>query len=675
MTLTEARKILGLGPDEDPRPHLAEFKKARERIAEMVRSAPNETLSLRYQQGLIEFDQALAAVREYLEAIGLAPREPVTPPSLPPREKIIPTVPDDEEDFEAEAVGSHGGKPAFFIWFLIAIMGACAGGWLYLKYEESQTLQRQERIAFLERQGAIFIENRRWPEATGAFDEIEKLSPGSELAKQGRRGIEAGMTEEQTQFLAYWGGEARAAMEAARWDDAETAARTVLQKFPNDSEARELLANISTGRNAEVRKQALIAVREKIELREWDAAIAAADGMIAKNPTDPEVIALRTDAIKAREKAAADLQRARDLLKLAVARDQGQFDSQAMEWLREASILAPQDEEIAGVLEKMASYTRTLRVPGDYATPAEALAAARDRDRIVLAEGDWKGPLIVNASIELQGGGSIKTRVSCPAEEGSAITIGPNAKGVRISGITFRHETFEAGDDRYSVALVRGGHAAFLDCRFLEASGHGLIVIEGGHAEVTRCRFAENGWNGAAATGAGSILEVRESEAIENFGHGIESWDRAAVVFSKNRCEGNSRNGIHVDNGSSSATLEGNQLTGNREFGLVITSATGGSVVSNAASKNLLGGMVFRAAASGIPVSGNEITLNQGSGLVLEKGLSPDAYKDNTVTRNSSKQVMANADLMSQDESPPAGGNIPAPTIIGVEPPPPLEEP
>jgi len=670
MTLTEARKILGLGPDEDPRPHLVVFRNARERIAEMVRSAPNETLALRYQQGLIEFDQALAAVREYLEAIGLVPREPVTPSSPPEAEKIVPMVADDEEQYEDQAVRRRSSKPAFFAWFLIIALGACGGGWIYLKYEESQTLQRQERIAFLERQGAIFIENRRWPEATGAFDEIEKLSPGSELAMQGRRGIEAGMAEEQTQFLAYWGGEARAAMEAARWDDAENAARTVLQKFPNDPEARELLASIATGRSAEVRKQALIAVREKIELREWDEAIAATDGMIAKNPNDPEVIALRKEAMQAREKAAADLLRARELFQMSIARDQGQFDSQAMEWLREASILAPEDEEIAALLEKMASYTRTLRVPGDFATPAEALVEARDRDRIVLAEGDWKGPLIINAAVELQGAGSTKTRVSCPAEAGSALTIGAHAKGVRISGITFRHETFEAGDDRYSVALVRGGHAAFLDCRFLEASGHGLIVIEGGHAEVTRCRFAENGWNGAAATGPGSILEVRESEAVQNFGHGIESWDRAAVIFSKNRCEGNSRNGIHVDNGPSSATLEGNQLVANREFGLVVTSATGGSVVANTAGKNLLGGMVFRAAASGIPVSGNEMTLNQGSGLVLEKGLSPDAYKENTVTRNSSKQVMANADLMSRDESPPAGENIPAPTTIGVEPPP-----
>ena len=67
MTLTEAREILGLGPDEDPRPHLDEFRAVRERIADMVRTAPNEMLAARYQEGLVEFDRALAAVREKCE--------------------------------------------------------------------------------------------------------------------------------------------------------------------------------------------------------------------------------------------------------------------------------------------------------------------------------------------------------------------------------------------------------------------------------------------------------------------------------------------------------------------------------------------------------------------------------------------------------------------------------
>ena len=70
MKPSEARNIFGLGPDEDPRPHLAEFRLARERIAEWVRTAPNEILADRYQAGLVEFDQALAAILESLADAG-----------------------------------------------------------------------------------------------------------------------------------------------------------------------------------------------------------------------------------------------------------------------------------------------------------------------------------------------------------------------------------------------------------------------------------------------------------------------------------------------------------------------------------------------------------------------------------------------------------------------------
>src|SRR5215217_629358 len=90
MNLSEARKILGIGPDEDPRPHLQGIQEAREHIAAMVRTAPNQTLADRYQKGLIEFDQALASVREHLgvdsppaATIATVPPEPASPAAVP----------------------------------------------------------------------------------------------------------------------------------------------------------------------------------------------------------------------------------------------------------------------------------------------------------------------------------------------------------------------------------------------------------------------------------------------------------------------------------------------------------------------------------------------------------------------------------------------------------------
>lgn len=655
MKLPDAFKVLGLQAGDDPRPHLAGFRVAREHLAAMVRTAENDSLADRYQKDLIEFDQALAAMQEHLEASGLAA------PPLPSRSTASPppAAP------AADEIPPRGRGLSYVAWFLFILAVTFGGGWIYLNHERTQKeQQRLIQVASLERHGAQMVENRRWQEAAKAFAQIEGLSPGSELAARGRRSIEAGMAEEQTQFIGYWNGQALSELDAGRLDEAAAAARQVMDRYPADAEAAAVLERIAAARAGQAHATAVAAAREALNLRDWNLAIRSAQKILAATPADPDAKSILADATAALEKAAADQEKARELLKMAVARDQGQFDQQALDWLREASALAPNDPEIAANLEKLASYTRTLRVPGDFATPAEALASAHDRDRIILGAAVWKGPLFINAAVELQGAGSAETRVECAAADGSAITLGPNARGARISGITFRHESFAIGTERYSVAVLRGGRATFVDCQFSEGSGHGLAVIEGGQATVSRSRFVDNGWNGAAASGRGSSLDVRDCEALNNFEHGIESWQEAGVTLINNRCEGNSRNGIHTDNGPSGAIIEGNQLIANREFGLVLDSAGTGRISGNTARANLLGGLVIRAAAARLAVTSNQATLNQGPGLVLEKGLVAGAYSTNSAVLNNGPQVLAAADLENPTAAPDAPTDPPRARII-----------
>lgn len=680
MDLNDARKILGLAHEDDPRAHLDELRKVRESIAAMVRAAPNTTLAERYQKGLTEFDEALTVVQDYVEGEP-PPLPPVIieePPEIPPPAKTIvlgmaPAAPKvaaaDIVTPETDVVEKRPGRGLlYFLWFLVFFVGASGGAWLYVVSEEAKESQRMIRIAFLDRQGSVMVENRRWQEAATNFAEIETISPGSDVALRGRRSIEAGMGEEQTQFISYWTGQANAELEAGRLDEASAAARQVLDKHPNEKEAATILDRVVAARAGQSRIVAIAAAREALDLRRWNLAISSAQKILANSPADADAKAILADATIALKKATADQAKAAELLKLAIARDQGKFDQQALDWLREAKSLAPDNPEIAARLEKLSSYTRTLHVPGDYATPAEALENARDRDRILLSAGTWKGPLVIDAAVELQGAGFADTKVECSPENGSAITIGPGGKSVRISGISFRHEAFAVGSDRFSVALVRGGSAAFVDCRFTEASGHGLAVIEGGQATVSRSRFADNGWNGAAVIGKGSRLDVRDCEALNNFENGIESWDGATVILVHNRCEGNSRNGIHADNGAASATLVGNQLIANREFGLVVNSAGSGNISGNTARANLLGGIVIRAAAARLPVTTNQATLNQGPGLILEKGLPAASYASNSATQNSGTQVLAGMDLSGRD-TPSEPEKVPRATIIPENPP------
>lgn len=563
------------------------------------------------------------------------------------------------------------GKPrrrSFFylLWSTVFLTVALGGLWIYKNHAQGSEGERSIRIALLDRQGASFIENRRWQEATQAFTELEQISPSSDLARRGRHRIEAGMFEEQTQFIGYWTGQASVELEAGRLDESLAAARQVLDKYPNEKEAAAILDQVSKARVGQSRSTAIAAARTALDQRKWDSAISTATLLLVKSADDTEAKSILQDATTAREKAATQQKKALSLLAQATARDNGQFDQQALDWLREANSLAPDHKEISARLEKLAAYTRTLRVPEDFPNLDEALAAAHDRDRIVLGPGVWKGPLVVDTAVEIQGAGFAETTIECQPTEGSAITIGPEAKGARITGVTFRHESFAVGTARFSVALVRAGSATFVDCRFTEASGHGLAVIEGGEAIVSRSRFSSNGWDGVAAIGKTSRIEIRDCEALDNFEHGIESWDGAAVVLVNNRCEGNSRNGIHTDSGLASATIEGNQLISNREFGLVLTSAAVGKISGNTARMNFLGGFVIRTAASQLPVTRNDATLNHGPGIVLEKGLSPASYATNTVSQNQDEQMISNADLsghVPHDEEIPKATIVTPPTV------------
>ncbi len=678
MTLTEARKVLGLGPDEDPWPHMEEFGAVREKIANMVRTAPNEMLAARYQDGLVEFDRALAAVKEHLEALGLVQREedvktqdgppkekgqsvfiaanevsdssklPVfsAPQPQPPSPRSRPVVAVEHKDTPSSGKGAR--IIIIGLLLLLAVIGLA--GWGYLEVEENREMEKQARVALLERQGSVFIENRRWPEAVKAFDEIEKIDPKSDLVAIGRRSIEAGMLEEQSQLIAYWKGEAIASLEAGRWADAQVAAKTVLEKYPEEQEIIDLLGKIDIAMREEERQRSLERVRQLMKDRKFDEALSAARQLIEADESDEKSVALLNEVREAKERAEQDLARANQLLARAVESDTGEFNEQALEWLREAVSLAPDSKEILARYEKMASYTRTIRVPQDVKTVQEALAAARDRDRLVLAEGTWQGPFVVTAAVELEGVAG-KTILECPADAGSVITIQSGVQGARVSGLTIRHLSFDAGEERFSLALVTGATADFSDCRFEQGSGHGLAVIGGGAAKVLRCRFTENGWNGIAVMGAGSSLEAEGNTMRENFQNGIESWNEASVILTKNTCTANSRNGIHVDTGAGSASIRENILSENREFGMVIGSAASGEVTGNVLEQNMLGGLVLKAKAAQVVVKDNQIQNNEGPGLVLEMGMGMGMGMDqalfagNRVNGNGGKQLMSGVDF------------------------------
>ncbi|MCW1886310.1 right-handed parallel beta-helix repeat-containing protein [Luteolibacter flavescens] len=698
MTLEEARRILGLSADDDVNNRLGEFSAARERIADMVRGAPNDVLAMRYQDGLVEFDKALAVLREESEkepedvirarewmtaARGGTADEPkagpvaeagqekedksdeksaapaeaaaTTPPApAPPSpaakapepkpeagESDADPDPNAEEDEEKRSVASR-----IFSTLVILLVLTTIGGALYAWHLADQKVRTTERLAFLERMGAKMIESRRWPEATAAYDEIDHLRPGTKAAEVGRRSIEAGMVEEQEQFVGYLSGEATSAFDLGHLDVAIEAARKVLEKYPNQKEMAELLQKAEDARTTQAREALVTATSDAIQKRRWDEAEHKANQLASSFPGDPEGNALLAEIRAGRDKETRERQRARELYDAARQRDTGTFDKTAYEWLREATGLSPDDEEIAALYEKIASYTRTIQVPGDYPQLADAIASARDRDRIVVAEGTYTGPLIVDKVITLEGAGRDKTFVEVEASESTAATFSRQSSGTRVSGITFRHRGFEAGEDRFSALLVRGAEVTLTDCRAADSAGHGLAVVEAGQVSATRCLFENNGWDGVAVRGAGSRIEFSECEAVGNIGHGFDLWDGGSAAIHQSIARDNSGNGIVVGTTADNIVIGNCDLRANREYGIVVANAGSGRIHGNRCRENLIGGMAVRVTAARLIFENNVLEKNEGPGLSLERGLDPQAFSSNTATGNSGGQnVLTNGDF------------------------------
>lgn len=660
MTSDEARRILGLSAGEDPAGHLAEFAAARERIAELVRTAPNDTIALRYQDGLVEFDRALAALREELEkpdpetakrlewmaaARGCRPEDLLPPPA--PAKPAAPPVEADFPDSEPEPVPRRRSRALAVLLVLLVATGG--GGFLWVQMKEHEKLRIQERLTFLERLGGKMIDARQWPEAETAYTEIELLKPGAESARIGRRSIEAGMEEERRQFVGYWSGEAIAAFDLGRTDDAANAARKVLEKYPNEKEIADLLRKIELARSTQAREALTATVSAAIQKRRWDEAENRAKELLASFPGDPGGTALLAEIRAGRDKDARDRIRARELFAAAKVRDLGRFDQDALEWLREATALAPADPEIAALYQKMASYTRTLQVPGDFPTLPDAVAAARERDRIVVAEGTWAGPVVIDKPLTLEGAGRDRTIVEVDAAASCAATFGPGSSGSRVSGITFRHRGFDSGPNRFSALLVRGAELTLADCRVADSAGHGLAVQEAGRVAASRCLFENNGWDGVAVRGAGSRIEFSECEATGNFGHGFDLWDGGSGALHRCIARDNSANGILVDTTAADVVIGENDLRANREYGIVVSAAASGRIHGNQSRENLLGGMAVRFSAARLSFENNRLENNLGPGLALEQGLRPESFSTNLATGNGGKNTVLNADFSSAD--------------------------
>jgi parallel beta-helix repeat protein len=638
MDAEQARRVLGLQSDDDWAIHESSFQAARQQIADLVRKSPTEAMAQRYQEGLMEFDRALAFFREQ-KSLPVAPPEQADP-ALRTFDAVAETLVA-EEQAEASSVvtTSRSGSRGLLWFFLLAlVVGATLFG--LREWQNQQEAKRQLQVAQWEAEAADHLSKRRWQDALVLYQNIEALEQNSDIAVKGRRSIEAGMVEEQEQYIGYWSGEAIAAFDGSRWEEAKAAIAKVFLVQPRHEEMKALAEKITFMQSAGLRQQWKDQAQAAMDQRQWAAALPWIEKILQAEPRNDTAIAWKSAAEQGIQTERENQRRAEELYQQARSLDQGNYNPQLLELVSQAKKLAPEDQRIAALYEKVASYGRTIRVPQDYPQLQAALDAARANDRIVIEPGVYEGSFIASVAVLLEAA-SGEVILSCPAETGPALTFRSEVQGAKVSGIHFRHSSLVTETERYSAVLVAGARVSFESCRFQRAAGHGMAVIQGGEVSIEQCRFEENGWDGISVQENKSQAQIRNSVFLANIHHGIEVWNQATAVVENNRCADNCLNGILIDT-KAPVTVKANQLNSNRDYGIVLRAAGGGVVEGNRIAENLLGGMVVGAKAKGVACTRNVFGENVGPSLSLGEGLGAEAYAQNQFPSTPGKSIRLN---------------------------------
>ncbi|MCH2134777.1 MAG: right-handed parallel beta-helix repeat-containing protein [Phycisphaerales bacterium] len=236
--------------------------------------------------------------------------------------------------------------------------------------------------------------------------------------------------------------------------------------------------------------------------------------------------------------------------------------------------------------------TSVLEVPGDYATIAEAVAAANAGDTVLVGEGTWVEHMMIDKDIVLRASGAREATLIAGGSYYEGAPAGLTLEGVTpgcvIEGFTF------SGFEHWAVKFT--GDPVIRNCAF-QSNGHNAmdwgnlraVGLQGeGSPLITDCLFdrnsylAHSGANGSALFLANGSPRLENCTFTNNYTAGnCESWGGAACfhqctielvncIFEYNAVEAGSCGGSALEAGGAifadggSMTLSGCRFTGNQ---------------------------------------------------------------------------------------------------------------
>ncbi|MDP0492359.1 MAG: right-handed parallel beta-helix repeat-containing protein [Verrucomicrobiota bacterium JB023] len=610
MTYDEAAKILGLKKGETVENYRKAFDEVRKHMARLRDEADSAEKKENYQQELARFEEALAVASQH----------------GPKKSRVLQVV------LTLLVLGGLGTAAAFFLPQVI---------------DENKA---RTQAAALIPAGDKALEAHDWVKAKQIFNEALALYPKSEAAKNGLAKIEQGLETERSMKVGFIVGIAQGLMEENRWESAEKQLKLAMEMDPDNEQLLSMQARMEEGKRVAAVETLVEEIEQARREEQWEIVLEKVDQLEELDPDNAELPAFREARAEAEVILTEYAKEARMLYEQASARDQGEYDEEALELLREAQRISP-SAAASELYRKMSTYARTVKVPEEFESITEALAKVKAGDTIYIAEGTYEERLLVPSGVILEGTEG-KTVISTPATEGSAAVVTGEGEAARLVRLVFRQTGLTDEEERYPVVLIQGGNALMEDCQVEFASGHGVAVTDGGELEMIGSEVRGSSWDGVAVVGEGSLAVLNDSRLIGNMNHGLDVWDGGRASLERSRFQENTLTGVFVTSADSSVELDGCSLERNREVGLVVADGASAEFKGGLIASNLLGGVFARDEGTTLSLFSNKIEKNGEAGLVVGGGAVLTKEEDNEMSENSGREKWLDADLTKVEERP-----------------------
>jgi len=417
---------------------------------------------------------------------------------------------------------------------------------------------------------------------------------------------------------------------------------------------KEEEARLEAEREAE-RQRVILEQQEKAkELRLKKRLQAAQDAILAKEWKTAEVNVglLLDDAYSLDEVAKLNEKKVQSLLESAQALDKGQYSPEALELLEQALLIYPGHGPSEALRKKFMAYPYELRVPEDAETIMEAVKLLRSGDTVLLNEGVYKLPVLINKAVKIKGKGEMFTFIESDTREHSAFTLAGDDGAYLISDLTVQGVNYEDDAVTRFPLIVTHSDLMLRNVTVKNGSGHGVAVLSG-RLNMVNCRSTGNAWDGVSVVGKGSYAEITDCEMSDNFEHGVDFWNGASGKLTKVTANRNTGSGVVIMGKAGKVDLEQIRTQDNSQCGVVISSQAESKLDRVFSSGNVLSGVVIQGQATKV-VFGITVANNNGeAGFIIDPASTVENFISTTSEGNSAGNLIKKALVVPELPAPP----------------------